>query len=43
LYEVVTGKDQSQTFAFLTAEDRSNILAIVRETKKGLPAYWTAP
>jgi hypothetical protein len=42
LYEVLTGKDQSPAYKRLTAEDRSNILAIVRETKKGLPDYWTA-
>jgi hypothetical protein len=42
LYEVLSGKDQSPAYARLTAEDRSNVLAIVRETKKGLPAYWMA-
>jgi hypothetical protein len=40
LFEVLTGKDQSPAFARLTGEDRGNILAIVRETKKGLPVYW---
>ncbi|HLI82818.1 MAG TPA: hypothetical protein VKV17_02815 [Bryobacteraceae bacterium] len=42
LYEILTGKDQTPAFARLTAADRSNILAIVRETKKGLPDYWMA-
>jgi hypothetical protein len=42
LYEVLAGKDQGPAYKRLTAEDRSNILAIVRETKKGLPSYWIA-
>jgi hypothetical protein len=40
LYEVLTGKHQSPKFAKLSAEDRRNLLEIVRETKPGLPAYW---
>ena len=40
LYEVLSGKDQNPKFAKLSAEDRRNVLEIVRETKKGLPAYW---
>jgi hypothetical protein len=42
LYNVLTGKGQSPEFARLSAEDRTAILEIVRETKQGLPAYWTA-
>ena len=42
LYDVLTGKDQSQVFANRSAEERTAILEIVRETKQGLPAYWTA-
>ena len=42
LYNVLTGKGQSPEFAHLSAEDRTAILEIVRETKQGLPAYWTA-
>ena len=42
LHDVLTGKDQGPAFAHLSAEDRTAILEIVRETKQGLPAYWTA-
>lgn len=34
LYDALSGKDQS--------DDRRAALEIVRETKKGLPAYWTS-
>jgi hypothetical protein len=40
LYDVLTGKDQSETFASISAEDRASILAILRDTKPSLPAYW---
>ncbi len=43
LFEVLTGKDQSEAFARLTAPDRQAIFEIVRDTKPGLPAYWTSP
>jgi len=43
VYDVLTGKDQSKTFASLTTEDRSNVLTILRETKSNLPAYYKAP
>ncbi len=39
LFEVLTGKDQSKTFARLSAEDRRAVLEILRETKPNLPAY----
>jgi hypothetical protein len=42
LYEVLTGKDGTQAFARLSAADRRAILEIVGETKRNLPAYWTA-
>jgi len=42
LYDVLTGKDTDPKFARLSADDRQNILEIVRDTKKNLPAYWTA-
>jgi hypothetical protein len=42
LYDVLTGKDESKTFAHLSADDRRAILEIVRATKPGLPEYWTA-
>ena len=40
LWEVLSGKDTSKPFEHLTADDRSAILQILRETKKDLPAYW---
>jgi hypothetical protein len=40
LYDVLTGKDASPKFARLTADDRQNILQILRDTKANLPAYW---
>jgi hypothetical protein len=40
LYEVLTGKDQSKKFVKLSDGDRANILAILRDTKPSLPAYW---
>ena len=40
VYDVLSGQEQDKKFAKLTAEDRRNVLEIVRETKKGLPAYW---
>jgi hypothetical protein len=40
LYEVLTGKDKSQTFAGISPFDRQAVLEIVRATKPNLPAYW---
>jgi len=40
LFDVVAGKDESATFAHLTASERRAILEIIRETKPGLPSYW---
>jgi hypothetical protein len=40
LFEVLSAKDQSAKFAHLSSVDRRAILAILRETKSGLPAYW---
>jgi hypothetical protein len=40
VYEVLTGKDLNPRFARLSEDDRRNILAILRDTKAGLPAYW---
>jgi len=42
LYNVLTGKDNSKEFATLSAEDRTNVLAILRDTKSTLPAYFKA-
>ena len=41
LFDILTGKDTSDVYARLSKEDRRNILEILRETKKGLPAYWS--
>ena len=43
LYDVLTGKDQSGAFARISSEDRASVLAILRDTKANLPAYWSAP
>lgn len=40
LFEILTGKDSSATFAYLRSEDRQAILEILRDTKPDLPAYW---
>ena len=40
LYEILSGKDQSEAFTRVTGEQRGQILEILRETKKDLPAYW---
>jgi len=47
LYDILTGQDSSKSVGGLSlenlsADDRRAILEIVRETKSGLPAYWTA-
>jgi len=42
IYEVLTGKDKSQTFAGISPADRQAVLEIVRATKPNLPAYWLA-
>ena len=47
LYDILTGQDSSKSVGGLSlqnlsAEDRTAILEIVRETKPGLPAYWSA-
>jgi hypothetical protein len=43
LWEVLTGGDSSAKFQHLSAGDRQDILAILRETKPGLPEYWQPP
>lgn len=42
LHEVLTGQDQSETFAHLSAEDRQAILEILRDTKPALAQFWDA-
>jgi hypothetical protein len=43
LYDVLTGRDQSEKFKRLSAEDRRAVLQILRDTKIDLPSYWSAP
>ena len=40
LYEILTGKDTSKTFAGLSPESRGALLEILRATKVNLPASW---
>jgi hypothetical protein len=40
LYDVLTAKDTSAKFARLSADDRQNVLEILRATKPNLPEYW---
>ena len=40
LLQILTGQDQSDDFARLSAEDRRAVLEIVLQTKPGLPAEW---
>jgi hypothetical protein len=40
LFDVLTGKDSSDRYARLSAQDRRAILEILRDTKPGLPGYW---
>ncbi|RYG17927.1 MAG: hypothetical protein EON96_05830 [Caulobacteraceae bacterium] len=42
LLQVLTGQDQSEDFANLSAADRQAILSILIETKPGLPQAWQA-
>ncbi len=41
LFDVLTGREQSNDFARLSAEDRRAILEILLATKPGLPEEWT--
>jgi hypothetical protein len=41
LFNVLTGKDSDPKFAKLSADDRRNVLEILRATKPNLPGYWT--
>jgi len=40
LWDVLSGKDESEDFDHLSAEDRVAIIEIIRDTKQGLPKYW---
>ena len=41
LWDVLTHKNTERKFAQLSREDRTAIREIVRDTKQGLPEYWT--
>jgi hypothetical protein len=41
LFEVLSGRDTTKDFRHLSADDRQAILEILRETKPGLPAYFS--
>jgi hypothetical protein len=40
MYDVLSGKDTSSSFAHLSVADRKAILSILLDTKHDLPAYW---
>jgi hypothetical protein len=40
LFNVLTGKDTDTKFTRLSADDRRNVLEILRATKPELPSYW---
>jgi hypothetical protein len=40
MWEVLSGQDQSEKFAHLSASDRRAIVEILRETLPDLPEYW---
>jgi len=42
LFDVLSGKDQSPKFAHISDTDRSAILEILRDTKAGIPDYWSS-
>ena len=42
LHEVLTGADETEEFAHLSATDRQAILEILRETRRDLPKTWRA-
>jgi len=43
IYDVLSGNDHSPAFTRLSDDDRSAALAILRDTKANLPAYWGKP
>ncbi|MCA9138486.1 MAG: hypothetical protein KDB00_17060 [Planctomycetales bacterium] len=42
LWQVLTRQDNSPEYAHLDGADRASILQILRQTKTGLPEYWSA-
>ena len=42
LWEVLSGRDTAKRYNVLSTADRAAIIDILRDTKKDLPAYWSA-
>lgn len=42
LYEILTGRDKTPKYAYISSSDREAIFEILRDTKSALPRYWTA-
>jgi len=42
LWEILTGKDQGNTYTYLSPNDRTAIFEILRDTNSDLPEYWKA-
>ena len=42
LWEILTGRDESETYRIIPQQERKKILEILRDTKKDLPGYWFA-
>ena len=42
LWDVLSGRVSDARYRVLSAEDRTAIIEILRDTKKDLPAYWAA-
>ena len=40
LYDILTGKDESEPFMNMSPRAKQEVLEILRETKPGLPDYW---
>jgi hypothetical protein len=40
MWQILSGSDRAEKYARLSEADRAAILAILRETKKGLPDYF---
>jgi hypothetical protein len=40
MWEILSGQDKSEKYARLSASDRAAVIDILRDTKKGLPAYF---
>jgi hypothetical protein len=42
LWQILTGREDTDDFDYLSDADREAVLTILRETKQNLPAYWHA-